>query len=69
VLRNEEIWIIQWDLERRRKLMEAQFAALQSEFAAKEEEVKQLVAQYKIREKVLAEGRKEMGHMRKEDKK
>jgi len=69
VLRNEETGRIQRDLERKRKLMEAQVAALQTEFAAKEEEVKQLVAQYKIREKVLAEGRKEMGHMRKEDKK
>jgi len=69
VLRNEETGRIQRDLERKRKLMEAQVAALQTEFAAKEEEVKQLVAQYKLHEKVLAEGRKEMGHMRKEDKK
>ncbi len=40
--RKEEIEKLQSDLERKRKLMEAQVTALQAEFKAKEEEVKQL---------------------------
>jgi circadian clock protein KaiC len=66
--RKEEIEKIQRDLERKRKLMEAQVTALQAEYAAKEEEVKQLINQEKRREKTVAENRKEMGRMRKEDK-
>ena len=67
--RKEEIEKIQRDLERKRKLTEAQVTALQAEFAAKEEEVKQLINQEKRREKSVAENRKEMGRMRKEDNK
>jgi circadian clock protein KaiC len=68
-LRKEEIEKFQRDLERKRKLMNAQVAALQAEFTAKEEEVKQLVNQEKRREKIVTENRKEMGSMRKEDSK
>ena len=66
--RKEEAEKLQCDLERRRKLMEAQVAALQTEFAAKEEEVKQLLNQEKRREKALTENRKEMSRIRKADK-
>ena len=66
--RKEEIEKLQRDLERKRKLTEAQVTALQAEFTAKEEEVKQLINQEKRREKTLTENRKEMGRMRKEDK-
>jgi len=69
VQRSEETGRLQRDLERKRKLMEAQVAALQAEFAAKEEEIKQLLTQDRLHEKAVAEGRKEMGRMRKEDKK
>ena len=41
--------------------MEAQVAALQAEFTAKEEEVKQLINQEKRREKALAENRERNG--------
>ena len=48
--------------------MDAQVAALQAEFAAKEEEVKQLINQEKRHEKAVVENREEMGRMRKESK-
>jgi circadian clock protein KaiC len=66
--RKEEIGKLQRDLERKRKLTEAQIVALQAEFTAKEEEFKQLINQEKRREKEIEENRKEMAHMRKEDK-
>ncbi len=67
--RKEEIEKLQRDLERKRKLTDAQITALQAEFTAKEEEVKQLINQEKRREKALDENRKEMGRMRKADNK
>ena len=68
-LRKEEIEKIQRDLERKRKLMDVQVAALQAEYTAKEEEVKQLINREKQREKAVDENRKEMGRMRKADNK
>ena len=67
--RKDEIEKLQNDLERKRKLMDAQVAALQAEFTAKEEEVKQLINQEKRREKTVTENRKAMSRIRKEDKK
>ena len=67
--RKEEIEKLQRDLERKRKLMDAQIIALQAEYTAKEEEVKQLINQEKRREKTVDENRKEMGRMRKADNK
>ena len=66
--RKEEMAKLQRDLERKRKLMEAQVATLQAEFAANEEEVKQLINQDNRHEKALVENREEMGRMRKESK-
>jgi circadian clock protein KaiC len=66
--RKDEIEKLQRDLERKRKLMEAQVAVLQAEFAAKEEEVKQLINQQKRQDKAASENRQKMGRMRKEDK-
>ena len=60
---------LQRDLERKRKLMDAQVIALQAEYTAKEEEVKQLINQEKRREKAVDENKKEMGRMRKADNK
>ena len=65
--RKEEIIKLQRNLETKRKLMEAQISALQAEFAANEEEIKQLIVKERQREKIAAENRKEMGRMRKED--
>jgi circadian clock protein KaiC len=66
VAHKEEIEKLQLDLERKRKLTEAQIVALQAEFTAKEEEVKQLLNQEKRREKTATKNREEMGRMRKE---
>jgi len=66
--RKEEIKKLQRDLERKRKLMDAQVAALQAEFIAAEEEVKQLIKQEKRREKTVDENRQDMAHIRKADK-
>ncbi len=66
--RKEETEKLQRDLERQRKLVQAQVEALQAEFTAKEEEVKQKIAQEKRLEKTSSENREEMGRMRKEDK-
>ena len=52
---------LQRDLERKRKLMEAQVAALQAEFTAKEEEVKQLINQEKRHEKAVDENQERNG--------
>jgi circadian clock protein KaiC len=65
----EESQKLQRDLERKRKLMDAQIASLQAEYTAKEEEVKQLLNQEKRRDKTVDENRKEMGRMRKADNK
>ena len=67
--RKEEMEKFQRDLERKRKLMDAQVIALQAEYTAKEEEVKQLINQEKRREKAVDENKKEMGRMRKADNK
>jgi circadian clock protein KaiC len=67
--RKEEIEKLQRDLEHKRKLMDAQVIALQAEYTAKEEEVKQLIKQEKLREKAVDENKKEMGRMRKADNK
>jgi circadian clock protein KaiC len=67
--RKEELERHQLDLERKRKLMEAQVAALQAEFTTKEEEVKQLIKQEKRREKTVDENRQVMSRMRKSDTK
>jgi circadian clock protein KaiC len=66
-LRKEEITKLQHNLAIKRKLMEAQVSALQAEFAANEEEIKQLIAKEKQREKIAFENRREMGRIRKED--
>lgn len=66
--RKEEVEKLKRDLERKRKLMEAQITALQAEFTSKAEEVKQLINQEERREKTTAKSRKEMGRLRKEDK-
>ena len=67
-IRKEEIEKLQRDLERQRKLTEAQVTALQTEFKAKEEEIKQKIAKEKRLEKTSTDNRKDMARLRKEDK-
>lgn len=66
--RKEEIAKLQRDLERHHNLMDAQVAAIQAEYSAKEDEFQQLINQEKKLEKAFAQNREEMGRMRKEDK-
>jgi circadian clock protein KaiC len=66
--RKEEIERLQRDLGRKRKLMEAQVAALQEKYEAKVEEVKQLLAQEKRHQKTTVETQREMALVRKADK-
>jgi circadian clock protein KaiC len=66
--KKEEIDRLQRDLERKRKLMEAQVAALQAEYEAEAEEGKKLLAQEKRRQKTSDETKLEMTHIRKADK-
>ena len=67
-IRKEEIQKLQRDLERQRKLTLAQVTALEVEFKAKEEEIKQKIAQEKRLEKTSTDNRKDMARLRKEDK-
>jgi circadian clock protein KaiC len=62
-----EILRLQRDLERQRKLTEAQVTAIQAEFTAKEDELNQLINQEKRREKELAENRRKIGLLRREE--
>jgi circadian clock protein KaiC len=55
------------EIERRRKVREAQIAALQAESEAEEEEAKRISSEEKMRETALAEYREEMARLRKAD--
>jgi circadian clock protein KaiC len=65
--RKEEIQKLQRDIERQRKLVQSQVESLQADFAAKEDEVNQKIAQVKRLEKTLVENQKEMSRIRKAD--
>jgi circadian clock protein KaiC len=65
--RKEETGRLQRDLERRRKLMESQIAALQAEYEAKAEETAKTIAEENRKEKVLKQNREEMSKIRKAD--
>lgn len=63
-LRREEIERFSRDLDRRRKIMEAQVAAITAEYEAKAEEIKQLILQSKERESILSQNRVRMSKAR-----
>ncbi|NLF88977.1 circadian clock protein KaiC [Candidatus Bathyarchaeota archaeon] len=63
-LRREEIERFSRDLDRRRKIMEAQVAAITAEYEAKAEEIKQLILQSKERESILSQNRARMSKAR-----
>jgi len=67
VRREKEIERRQRELERKRAAMKAQVAALRAEFEVEEEELEKVIAEAKMREKVLEEDRERMGAMRKPD--
>jgi circadian clock protein KaiC len=67
LVRQEEVELKRLNLERKRKAMEAQIAAIRAGFEAEEAEVKKLVGQEKLRQQRVAEDREAMGQIRKAD--
>lgn len=63
----QEIETMQIRLERKRKAMEAQWAAMQAEFQAEQEEAARFIAQKQSARDRLRQDRKEMGRLRKAD--
>ena len=63
----EETERLQRDIERRRKLMESQIAALQAEFETKAEEISKAIAEENRREKAMKQNRDEMSKLRRAD--
>ncbi len=66
-VRKEEMERLQRDLERRRKLMKSQVAALQAEYDAKADEIKKLIAEESQKARELEQNREEMSRIRKAD--
>ena len=67
LLRQQEVELKRLDLERKRKAMEAQIAAIRAGFEAEEAEVKKLFGQDKLRQQMIAKDRETMAQMRKAD--
>lgn len=69
VAEREAVDQMQSEIDRKRKLMEAQVLALQDGFKSEEAKIKQIVGQKKLREKARHEDRQDMAHLRKSDNK
>lgn len=69
LLRAEEIERLKRDLERQRKIMDAQIAALQAQYEAKAEEIRKSIFEQEQRQKILDENRQTMAEARKADEK
>ena len=67
--RGEEVEAKRRELERARQISEAQIAAIQLEYQAKEDSLRRAIAQEEAREKRLVQAQVEMGHSRKADAK
>ncbi len=59
---------MQRELERKRKILEAQITAMRTEFESEEDNLKRAVAEDKLSEKVTVQDRAAMGKLRKADK-
>jgi circadian clock protein KaiC len=69
VLRQNELADLERELERKQKAAESRIAEVQAGLAADEVDLKRKIAEAKLRQKVIAEERQEMGVLRREDKK
>ena len=67
LLRRQDVELKKINLERKRKAMEAQVAAIHADFEAEKAEVNKFVEQEKLRQRTIAEDRTAMGQMRKAD--
>jgi hypothetical protein len=65
--RDEEIARQKRDLERKRKIMEAEMEAIRERFAREEEEAEVQIRQGVSREELIAEDRQEMARSRRAD--
>ena len=68
MMRQQEVERLGRELNRKRKAMEAQLAAIRADFETEEERLKKGITEAKMRENVLAGGRGKMAHLRGEDK-
>ena len=69
MVRKQKIEHQQLDVERKRKAMEAQIAAIRAEFEAQETEILNIIGQEQAQETQLGQGRVDMGLSRKADTK
>ena len=69
VARDEEVERQQFELERKRKILESQIAALRAEFELEEAEITKAMKQERARDAQLTQDRLDMGLSRKADKK
>ncbi len=69
IIRDQDVDLRQIELERKRSTLEAQIAAMRTEFAEQEIASKKIVGQEKAEEAQLAQGRVDMGVSRNEDEK
>jgi circadian clock protein KaiC len=67
VVLRQEVEMKRLSLQKKRKAMEGQIAAIRAQFEAEEAEVKRFAEQEKLRQQVYARDRQEMGRMRKAD--
>jgi circadian clock protein KaiC len=67
LLHRQEVELKHLNLERKRKAMEAQIAAIRAAFEAEEAEVKKLVEEEKLRQQAITKDREAMAQMRKAD--
>lgn len=58
----------QRELERKRKILDAQITAMRTEFESEEDSLKKTIAEEKLSEKVTGQDRVDMGKLRKADK-
>ncbi|MEN6294074.1 MAG: circadian clock protein KaiC, partial [Methanobacterium sp.] len=65
--RHQEIEQRKREIERKRKVMDAQIAEIKSKFEAEEEEFERIITQDKLKEEIIEKDRQEMARMRKAD--
>jgi circadian clock protein KaiC len=68
VVRKQGLELKQRELERKRKILEAQITAMRAGFEAEEDNLKKTISEEKLSEKVMEQDRMEMGKLRRADK-
>jgi len=68
LIRKQGLELKQRELERKRKILDAQIAAMRTEFASEEDNLKKIISGEKLSERVTVQDRMEMGKLRRADK-